>query len=1285
MVTNSGGGYSRWNDFDLTRWRSDTTLDSWGSFLYIRDLRSETIWSAAYQPLGKRLGTSSVCFSADRAEFHRRLLDIETVLDVTVAAEDDVELRRLTITNRSLRSRTLEFTSYLELALAPHRSDTAHPTFTKMFIETECPSDGVLIAQRRLRATDDPPIWAAHMLIGASGGIQHETDRAQFLGRANTTELPDALRKNLSGTVGAVLDPIFSLRCRLTLEPRDRVELSFLTLAAGSRDELLASIAKYQRPESVARAFEMAWTRAQLEFRYLGIGPAAAHRYQQLASHLLYPSAHMRPAADRLARNRLGQSALWAHGISGDLPILLVTAAEPRALPLVREVLLAHTAWRLRGFRADLVILNQESPSYDRSLQQQLLRQIEAHSGESGVDRPGGVFLRDWYALPEDHRTLLLETSSAVLAGIRGSLQQQLAAAGESPVPPAFVPTPGDREVPSTPLPFLELPYFNGLGGFTADAREYAIYLKPGSKTPAPWVNVMANPRFGAMVSESGLGYTWCGNSQANRLTPWHNDPVSDPQSEAIYLRDDDSGAVWTPTPLPIREKDAYRTRHGQGYSVFEHNSHAIGQELTVFVPMGEDGSGEPVKVYRLRLRNDSGRQRRLTVTYFAEWVLGSIREDQQMHIQTSRDEASGALLASQYWTGSYTGQVAFAAAIPRAASYSGDRTQFLGRNGSATKPAAMERSRLDNRAGAGLDPVAALQLPVTMQPGQQVEVVFFLGQEQNVDAVRALLSRYQTAEQIDGALSSTCRWWDARLGALQVHTPLLSIDFMLNRWLLYQTLSCRFWGRTALYQSSGAFGFRDQLQDSMALLYSAPELTRAHILTAAGRQFVEGDVQHWWHSETGMGVRTRCSDDMVWLPMVVACYVEITGDAAILDEEIPFLEGMPLKDGELERVFIPDRSALTAPVWEHCRRALDHAWRLGSHGLPLFGSGDWCDGMNRVGSEGRGESVWLGWFLCAVLHSFSGVMEKHDGGPPLAATWRERAAAMASAVERSCWDGEWYLRGFFDNGAPLGAHANQEARIDSLAQSWAVLAGVGEPGRARRAMESAESHLVKETDRLVLLLAPPFDRSEPHPGYIMGYPPGVRENGGQYTHGSLWLASAWAHLGEGGAAVRLLMLMNPIEYARDPNMVDRYRGEPYVVAADVTSAEGRAGQCGWTWYTGSAGWMYRVWIEDVLGFRLRGDRFTVVPAIPQAWEGFEITYRHRSSVYEIAVRRRDSNEALAIELDGNLAEEASVQLSDDGGVHQVTVWIPRTASPVSVPPEGRPENTPVADPLAAR
>jgi cyclic beta-1,2-glucan synthetase len=1215
MLTNAGSGFSRWNGLDITRWRSDSALDPWGSFIYLRDTESGAAWSATNRPLGGDWGTSAVTFAADHAEYFRRVSGIETRMYVSVAPEDDVEIRRVTVTNRSTRHREIEFTSYMELAMIEHRGDTAHPAFAKMFIETEH-VEGALIAHRRKRSPDENEIWTAHALLGAEP-TQFETDRAKFLGRGRSSADPVSLTRDLSGATGTVLDPIFSLRCSIRIAPRDRCELAFLTLAASSREKLMEEIAKYRGQGALSRALEMSWTRSQLDQRYLGIRPASTHRFHQLAGHLLYPNPGLRASGSRIARNRLGQAALWSYGISGDLPILCATIADSRDLGQIRELLLAHTYCRMLGFRFDLVLLNQESASYDRPLREQLTRYIDAHASRECTDCPGGIFLRDWNAIPEAHRDAILAAATVVMHASRGSLEQQLAGAPVAALPAALLPTAKPSDEADTGLGPMNYIVRDELGGFTAD--EYVIDKTGGAQTPAPWINVIANENFGTMVTDAGLGFTWNKNSQTNRLTPWHNDPVSDPQSEAIYIRDDETGVVWT---MP---SGGCRVRHGAGYSIFERNQGGLEQRVTVFVA--------DAKICRLELHNASSRRRALTITYFAEWVLGSVREEQQIRIRTAFDEESGAVTATQSWNG-ITDEIAFAASEPRPDSWSADRTAFFGRNGSREKPAALERVTLDRQTGPALDPAAALQIRIDLTPGESKQVAFFLGQAPSLERAREIIRSSRTAKP---------HRWKNLLGAIQVRTPDPAIDLLLNRWLLYQAMSCRFWARSALYQSSGAFGFRDQLQDCLAFVFSAPEITRRHILTCASRQFREGDVQHWWHPESGLGVRTQCSDDFVWLPYAVTRYIEITGDLSILDEQVAFLEGTPLAENEHERMFAARPSSETATVRDHCRRALEHAAKTGSHGLPLIGTGDWNDGLNRVGIAGRGESVWLGWFLCATLDAFA----KLDPQGP----WLDRAQQLSRALEASCWDGEWYLRGFFDDGTPLGSHANEEAKIDSIAQSWAVISGRANPERERIAVESADRLLADPANGLVKLFTPPFDHSSPHPGYIMGYPPGVRENGGQYTHGSLWLAMAFARLGNGGRAVELLKLMSPI--GRDP---EKYVGEPYAAAADIYAAPGKEGRAGWTWYTGSAGWMYRIWLEEVLGFQLRGNLLSIRPAIPADWEGFEISYRFGSSTYQIRV-------------EGGSATDRPIRLIDDGGIHRVIVSGRRESSALSEEP----------------
>jgi cellobiose phosphorylase len=1025
-----------------------------------------------------------------------------------------------------------------------------------------------------------------------------------------------------------------------------------VTAVAESREAVLLLLSKYEDVEQCDSAFELGWTRAQLKLRYLRLTAAQATLYQELAGRLVYPSAQLRASPERLARNEQGQSKLWAYGISGDLPILSVLIGNGTQLELIRELLQAHTYLRLQGFQCDFLILNQEPEAYDQPLGQSLRRLIQGHTLHTGVDKPGGVFLRNVRHIPGEDLDLLLAVSRVVLSGSRGSLLQQL----RRPAPEVSLPeraaVGSQSEEPSPPLPFLDLAYFNGLGGFTADGREYVIYLGPGAYTPLPWVNVIANPSFGTVVSESGSGFTWAGNSQSNRLTPWHNDPVADPCTDTIYLRDDETGAVWTPTPRPIRENDAYRARHGQGYSSFEHNSHSIEQWLDVFVPMDADG-GAPVKLQRLRLRNASSRRRKLTVTSYAEIVMGTDREETQMHVRSEWDSEAHALLFRNPYNSQFSTRVAFAAASPPTDGYTADRAIFLGLGGSTRHPAALRRQALAGRVGPGLDPCAVLQTRVELDPGEEKFVVFLLGQASDVEQARDLVRSYSSLVDVGKSLERTRNYWDQTLGVIEVETPVLSVNLLLNRWLLYQTLSCRIWARSAFYQSGGAYGFRDQLQDVMALLYTSPERVREQILRAAARQFLEGDVQHWWHPQTGLGARTRCSDDLLWLPYAVVQYIRVSGDHGVLDELIPFLIGPLLEDDEHEKISTPGPTHELGTVFEHCQRAIAKASEAGAHGLPLIGSGDWNDGMNRIGTEGRGESVWLAWFLIDVLHGFAELCEER-GDTASSCHYRAKAEAWRAAAEASGWDGEWYRRAYFDDGTPVGSRHGREAQIDSLPQSWAAISGAGDPKRTRQAMESVERRLVDREHRLVLLFTPPFQQHEPHPGYIMGYPPGVRENGGQYTHAAIWVALAYARLGDGGKATSILELLSPVERARTAQEVDRYKGEPYAIAADVYSLEGREGCCGWTWYTGSAAWLYRTWIEEVLGLQLRSGRLYVRPVLSASWEGFQFHYRSGGTVYNVQVFRGATDSW--VELDGVRLAEFGIPIIDDGQQHHARV-----------------------------
>lgn len=1265
MVTNAGGGYSRWGNFEITRWRSDRTRDSWGTFCFIRDVDSNQLWCNTYQPTGGKVLDYCANFTLDRAMFRRVDHDIEMETEVVVPPEDDVEIRRMTIINRSGRNRLLDLTSYIELSLAPHDADLKHPAFSKLFVQTEAlMHERALLAYRRPRGTSDEPVFVVHCLTfdeTSDEDLHFETDRRRFIGRGHTLANPMGASQEPGQSQGFVLDPIFSLRRRLNLAPGQRIQVSMVMAAGESREHVLGLIARYSDSHAIDRAMDLAWGQAQLELRLLRIEPDDARCFQQLASHLLYPNLLLRSSAERIAQNRKGQAGLWAYSISGDLPIALAAVSETRDLGLVRQMLNAHTYWRMHGLMVDLVILNEESGGYLQPFREQLIHLIESHSAMMGVDRPGGIHLRSADIIPTEDLTLLRTVASVVVVAARGTLPQQLSAPLKAPDVQRPISSKRDPRDPSAALPFMELPFFNSLGGFTPDGREYAIYLGPDMHTPAPWVNVITNKTFGTQVSETGAGFTWAHNSQRNRLTQWSNDPVTDPSCEAIYIRDEETGICWTPTAAPIREETAYRARHGAGYTVFEHNSHGIEQELIVFVPVDDDG-GQPIKLQRLSLKNDTTRSRKLSVTYFASLTLGEFRESSQPHVVTDWDDEAKVLYARNFYNPDYADRVAFAALNLPATSYTGDRTAFIGRNRSMQNPVAMEGINLSRMTGAGLDPCAALQVTLKLAPGECIEITCMLGEARSVKEVHALVQAYRDDLALEGALSKTKEWWDDRLSVIEVKTPELAADFMINRWLLYQNLSCRIWGRSAFYQSGGAFGFRDQLQDVMALVYAHPKLAREHILLAASRQFKEGDVQHWWHPPSGEGVRSRISDDLLWLPYVVAHYVRITGDVSILNETVSWLDAPLLKDDQHESLQTPAVSSEKSTLFEHCERAVSRAQAFGSHGLPLMGTGDWNDGMNLVGAEGKGESVWLAWFMVDVQ---KGMIEMSEllGLQDASAIHERDRKALIRRVEDFAWDGEWYLRATFDDGSLLGSSTNAEARIDSLPQSWATLSGAADRIKAAAALESVWRHLVREDKSLILLFEPPFDKADPSPGYIKGYPPGVRENGAQYTHAAIWLAMAMARMGDGTRAAKILRMLNPVERARDSETVWRYGVEPYVVAADVYVSPELIGHGGWTWYTGSAAWMYRAWVEEILGLKVRGETMLIDPVIPGWWDGFQMTYRHGETVYDIQVENPDhcEHDIAFVEVDGRRVKDGKIPLGKDLIKHRVLVRMGKT------------------------
>ncbi|MFH1468392.1 MAG: glucoamylase family protein [Pseudomonadota bacterium] len=1268
MVTAGGGGYSRWNDLALTRWREDPTSDSLGVFCYVGDPATHRRWSGAFQPTLVAGQPYEAVFTPGRAEFRRHDDEVETHTEIAIGPEDDLEVRRITLTNRSETTRTLVVTSFAEVVLAPGVTDELHRAFSNLFVHAElAPGDNGLLVTRRSRSAGEHPPWMFCLLRASgheAGPCSFETDRARFIGRGRSARRPAALDGwgPLPGLSEPALDPCLALRRTVTLAADQSTSMDLILGVAPTREAALDLISKYQDSRMADRVLESARPHSQAVLEQVGSSEADAQLYGQLASAVIFPLGAYRAPMSILRRNRKGQAGLWGYAISGDLPIVLLTVSDADHLPLVRDLLMAHAHWRMRGLRCDLVIWNEDASGYRHELNDQLLGLIAAGPEAALVDQPGGVFVRFIENFPEEDRVLLQAVARIVIRDVNGPLVQQLERwklATPTPREPLSIPAvrAGGEEplssmrasAPTSPRDDLDFP--NGLGGFTRDGREYIIDLLPGRHTPAPWVNVIANPRLGTVVSESGSACTWYGNAQLFRLTPWNNDPVGDPSGEIFLVRDEASGRFFGPMPWPPASDAAYGCRHGFGYSIFEHREDDLETVLTTFVAVTA-----PVKFWVLRIKNLGARSRRVSVLASVELVLGDLASRQAMHVVTEIEPLTGAIFARNRFNTEFPETVAFFDCSEAARSVSGDRTEILGRNGDPASPAAVRLQRLSGRVGPGLDPCAALLTQVELKVGAEREIVFVLGAGESAAEAIDLILRHRDVGAARVALAEVWRFWNDKLGVIHAETPDTAMNVMMNGWLPYQVLSSRMWGRSGFYQSGGAYGFRDQLQDCVALLHQAPDLARQQILRSAGRQFVEGDVQHWWHPPGGRGVRTRCSDDYLWLPWAVARYVTFTGDTGVLNERVAYLTGRPLNEGEESYYDLPGRSEQTGDLYEHCTRAILHGLRFGVHGLPLMGSGDWNDGMNRVGLQGQGESVWLGFFLHEVLTRFA-PLARRRGDEAFAARCLESARVLAGKIEEHAWDGAWYRRAWFDDGQPLGTAQSAECRIDSLPQSWATISGVGAPERRRLALEALWEMLVREDLGIVQVLTPPFDQSALEPGYIKGYPPGIRENGGQYTHAAVWAAQALALAGQGARAAALVSLLNPIHHARDPAAVERYKVEPYVVTADIYSQPPHAGRGGWSWYTGSAAWYYWLLYEVILGIEREVATLRFHPRVPASWTSYRVHYRYHGTFYHLEFTQSGAHQGpLRLVLDGQPVPDGILALVDDQRDHVVEV-----------------------------
>lgn len=1247
MVSANGGGYSRWNGLAITRFQPDPLESGYGTFLFLRDLDSGEWWSATGDPVRVAGEKSTTIFTDYKAEFIKENGTISSTVETIVASDSDGEGRRIVIANTGTKDRVIEVTSYAELVLTNDDTDTAHPAFAKMFVETDIDSHGdVIYATRRKRGADDPDIHVAHVVSDGSGAmreIQVETDRRAFIGRGRSLRNPVAFDDGatLSGSHGFVLDPIASLRCRVRVPAHKKVTLVFWTLVRPNRQELVDVVSRFRHPDCFAREFSLSWTSSQVRLHHIGITPDEAAVFQRVATSLIYPDKSLRLPPESIASGLGSQSELWPMSISGDFPILALRIDDEADMETLKNLLKAHEYWRAKGLVVDVVVINERSFSYAQDFQRGLEAICENSRARGGQYGPRvHIFTVRRDQMSDASYNTLLASARIVLHAQNGSLSEQITRmAGLSADLVPVTETRGKgitvADTETTDLRGTapdsaqlmgkrrpktsgeDLAFWNGFGGFDLKSGEYVVRLGGMTSTPQPWINVISNPGFGFHVSAEGAGFTWSGNSRDYQLTQWSNDPVINRSGEAIYVVDLEKDSAFSPTPSVLRDPSVqYEARHGQGYSTFTSQHGNVGLELTHTVD-----TQLPIRVSSLKITNRGGSAKKLRAYGFVEWMLGSARAKTAPFIVPSYDAETGVLFARNPYGIDRRDHVSFFATNLKPHSVTADRTEFFGNLGSVDRPAAVIQAKpLSNLVEAGGDPCAALAVDIELAAGETREILFYIGDADNAEEASRILAEHGE-RPFEATLSASKSVWADFLDGLQVETPDDAFDVMVNRWLPYQSLACRIWARSAFYQASGAFGFRDQLQDTLSMLILDPALARKQILNVSARQFKEGDVQHWWLPTTGAGVRTKISDDVVWLGYAIAHYTSVTGDMSILDEKVAFIEGRALEEAEHDAFYQPTISSETVSVYEHAARALDLAIaRTGTHGLPLMLTGDWNDGMNRVGEDGKGESIWLGWFLISTLRDILPIAERFKDSDRVD-RWQAHIESLKAALEKDGWDGEWYRRGYFDDGAPLGSKTSEECKIDSIAQSWSVLSGYGDPDRAKQAMHSVATHLVDDEADLIKLFTPPFNKSRHDPGYIKSYPVGVRENGGQYTHAATWAVLAMAKLGNADEAYRWFSMLNPVNHSLDAERAESYRVEPYVVAADVYSVDPMRGRGGWTWYTGSAGWLYRVATEGILGITRQGDRLFVDPALPSKWKGFSFVLRNGEARYTVEVK----------------------------------------------------------------
>ena len=1252
IMDDKGNGYSKYKDILINRFKPTSDVEQ-GIYFYIKNIRNKKIWTNGYNQGIDKPDKYSVSFAPDITKFVRIDGNIETKTKITVSPNDSVEIRRLEIKNLGNTDETLEISSFLEPVLSNKEQDYAHPAFNNLFMSYEYIEDSnTILAKRKKRSENQKEMFMAVNLYSednAIGDLEYEISKERFNGR-NNYGIPKLVENSrpLSKKIELSTDSVIAMRKTINVKAKECVKLDLIICVSEDRDYVLETIKKYLNMESNKRTFELSRGRIEAENRYLELTGKDISLYQRLLTYILGNNASFSEYSEK----QYPINELWKYGISGDYPIVFVKIKNVNDIDVIKELVKAYEYFKTKNLEIDLVILNEEREKYDSYVKDAILDSILNRNIAYMLNTKGGIYVLN--NIDEKDKELISVYSKLVLDAKNGNLNLQLNDLDDEIIKINYnaeneLIEHVEEEQKENKLINLDLKYYNDYGGFSQDGKEYCIRVNKDENVPMPWSHIMANENFCTLVTDSMSGYTWYKNSRLNRITAWSNNSILDVPSEAIYLKDDDTKKAWSLGLNPMPDNNDYYITYGFGYAKYEHENIGIRQEAEIFVPK-EDS----VKVQIIKLKNETLRKRKIKLVYYLKPVMGEDEVKTKGLLKFKFDRNSNTILAQNISNSDYK-NIVFVSSSEKIKSYTGLKKEFMG-DGGLQNPSGLKLDNFSNKFSNKISSIIALELEIELEALENKDISIILGTSDTIIGCQDLAYKYSNLNNCVQEYETVKRFWNEKLSNVQVSTPVESMNILLNGWAMYQTLASRMWGRTGFYQSGGAFGFRDQLQDSLSCKYLNPEITKNQIIKHSQHQFIEGDVEHWWHEETRRGIRTRFSDDLLWLPYTVSDYINFTNDYSILDVEISYLSGAVLEKGIDERYDLYVPSEQKGTIYEHCIKAIEKSLDFGEHGLPKIGSGDWNDGFSTVGNKGKGESVWLGFFLCAVLNDFLEIC-KYKGDLDKAEKYEETVKRLRKSINTNAWDGRWFNRAFMDNGKILGSLQNDECKIDSIAQSWAVISNIGDNDKKYISMESLENHLVDTENGIIKLLDPPFEKGDLEPGYIKAYLPGTRENGGQYTHSAIWVIIAEALLGFGDKAVEYFRMINPIEHSKTKDGVMKYKVEPYIIPADIYGQGNLAGRGGWTWYTGSSSWMYIAGIKYILGLNIQNGYMTFKPAIASNWKEYFIRYKYGNSIYNIKFIKCKENEDKKVVLNGNVVEDKRIKLEAGSSVNEIEVF----------------------------